>query len=151
MVYMGPEKVRIAVPGFQEITNADDLRNAVRGKSKKQITREVIEAGLDQVLQLVFLGFMASFKPERARGVSAVIEYRLRALDRRISYQVKVANDECSVQENGADRPDLVLYLSVAEFLRLITRQFNLLWALYMLWFKTRGDRKLAARMSRWF
>ena len=139
------------MPGFQEITNADDLRNAVRGKSNQQITREVIEAGLDQLLQLVFLGFMASFKPERARGVRAVIEYRLRALDRRFRYQVKIADEQCMVQENGTDRPDLVMNLSVAEFLKLITRQFNPLWALFMLALKTRGDRKIAARMARWF
>lgn len=137
--------------GFREIASPEDLRNAVRGKSNAQITREVIEAGVDQVLMLVFMGFMVSFKPERAQGVRAVIEYQVTALDKKFRYQIKIADGQCAVQENGTDRPDLTFRLNVAEFLKLVSKQFNLAWAAYMLLTKTKGDRKIAQQMVRWF
>ena len=136
---------------FKSITSADDLKAAVADKTGDQITREVLETGLDQVIQLVFMGMMMAFKADRARGVRAVVEYRIRALDRRLRYQVKIDGGQCTIHPDGTDKPDLTLWLSLADFLRLVTNTLNLPLALVTLRLRMWGDRNVAKQLARWF
>jgi putative sterol carrier protein len=136
---------------FKSITSADDLKAAVADKPNDQITREVIEVGVDQVIQLVFMGMMMAFRKDRAKDARAVVEYRIRALDRRLRYQVKIDSGSCTVQPDGTDVPDLTLWLSLPDFLRLVTKQLNLPLAFFTLRLRLWGDRSVAKQLARWF
>jgi hypothetical protein len=58
---------------FANIMSPNDLKAAVIGKSNARITREALEAGVDEVLQRVFMGMMIGFKADRAKGQNAII------------------------------------------------------------------------------
>lgn len=62
------------------------------------------------------------FRPERARGVDAVVEWRIRdghgGHDR---WQTVIRDGDCSVVRDGGERPNLTFTAGRVDFIRLAT------------------------------
>jgi putative sterol carrier protein len=133
-------------------SNRSELVTAVRGKGAAALRAEASEAGVEMILQKIFMGMMMTFDADKAPGVSAVIEYDIGAPDgARHRYQVKVADGACTIEPNGNASPTVKLEADLPTFLKVSTNTGNPLWLMITRKLKIRGDLKLAGAMKTWF
>lgn len=133
------------------ITNPQDLRNALKGQSDADIVAGVTAQGIDNVLDLVFAGMKIAFQPAKAGGQAAVIQYNVDTAEGVKSYQIVVKDGTCDVIKGGTAQPRVTLILNLANFLKLITNNLNGMQAFMTGALKVTGDVMFAQTMQGWF
>lgn len=133
------------------ITNPQDLRNALKGQSDADIIAGVTAQGIDNVLDLVFAGMKIAFQPAKAGGQAAVIQYNVDTAEGLKSYQIVVKDGTCDVNKGGTATPRVTLILNLANFLKLITNNLNGMQAFMTGALKVTGDVMFAQTMQGWF
>jgi putative sterol carrier protein len=145
--------VRVVVEPIQAPPLLDPAAFArlVAGTSDKQLA-----AGLEQNRELILsevFGRMAEhFRPERAGGVDAVVEWRIRGgPDGHDRWQTAIRGGTCEVRRNGTERPRVTLTAGPVDFIRLTTGNASGPSLFLRGRLKIRGDLLLARRIQGMF
>jgi putative sterol carrier protein len=132
--------------------NRSELAAAIRGKSDRDILAEAKKAGVETILQKVFMGMMMSFDAEKATQRKAVVEYDIAGPEgTRYRYQVNVSGGTCTIDPEAKGTADLKLTASVPTFLKVSANTANPLFLVVLRKLKIKGDMKLAGELPRWF
>ncbi len=135
--------------------STDDARSAlaelVEGHSDDEITKAAEELGIDTLLDQVFAGMEQAFRPEKAAGQNAVVQWDVNAPEGTRSRTVRIADGTCTVEPGAAESPRLTLTLELPDFLRFVAGQLDGMQAFMSGKLKLGGDIMLAQTMQAWF
>lgn len=95
------------------IANADD----------QQIADVIRSVGPETVLDRIFEGMEANFRPDKASNVDAVIVFVVTDDGNEFPYTVKISNGTCNVDKGKADDPRVSLTTDIVSFSKLVTGQ----------------------------
>lgn len=90
------------------------------------------------------------FKPDRAPGVNAVIQYDITGDDGG-TYHAEIANGACVVREGQAASPHLTLTMSAQDWLDMLSGKLNGQMAFMSGKLRIRGDMGLAMKLAGMF
>ena len=134
-----------------DIGSREELATLIEGKSDEEINAGVAERGTDKVLGQIFEFMAAQFQPDRAVGQSAVIGWDITAPEATHSYQLKVADGTCSVNQGTGEAARVTLGMALPDFLRFVTGQLDGMQAFMTGKLKLSGDMMFAQSMQAWF
>ncbi len=90
------------------------------------------------------------FKPEKAQGVNAVIQYRLTG-ENGGDWIVRIQDGQCTVEEGVAENPTLTLRMDAEEYVDLILGKLDGMTAFMTGKLQLEGDFTLATRLQSFF
>src|SRR5580692_9067617 len=103
---------------FSSIDDRVGLASAIAGRNDDQIN-ESLTGRSAAVVSKVAEGMKRYFRPEKAVKQKGVIQYDVKTPDGTMTFQLKVEDGTCDIEE-GAPRPPLAtLNVSLPNFLRL--------------------------------
>jgi putative sterol carrier protein len=99
-----------------------DFARLVRDTSDDQLAAG-LKLNRDLILGEVFRRMQEHFRPERADGVGAVIEWRIGGAEGggQDRWQTVIRGGACSVVRNGQERPRVIFTAGPVDFIRLVT------------------------------
>ncbi len=97
-----------------------------------------------------FEAMPARFKPERAQGVNAVIQYDITG-EGGGSYHVEIADGKCTLREGPAVAPKLTLTMAAQDWLDMVTGKLNGQMAFMSGKLKHKGDMGLLMKLASMF
>jgi putative sterol carrier protein len=123
----------------------------------RDATDDQLQDGLDAnrqlILEEIFRRMPEQFDPERAAGVEAIVEWRIR--DRpgggHDAWHVTLRDGRCEVAEGPADEPTVIYEIRPIDFIRLITNNASGPRLFLFGRLKIRGNLVLATRMPTFF
>lgn len=86
------------------------------------------------------------FKPERAQGLKAVIQYDITGPD-GCTCHLEIANGQCALREGGAAQPNLTLTMSAQDWLDMLGGKLTGQVAFMSGKLKHKGDMSLLMRL----
>jgi putative sterol carrier protein len=86
------------------------------------------------------------FRPERAQGLKAVIQYDITGSGGS-TYHVDIADGRCAVREGGAAQPNLTLTMAAQDWLDMLSGKLNGQVAFMSGKLKHKGDMSLLMRL----
>jgi putative sterol carrier protein len=124
----------------------------VRDASDDQL-REGLETNRDLILGEIFRRMPERLDRQRASGVDAVVEWRIRDHPEggHDSWHLTIRDGECRVAEGAADSPTVIYEISPVDFIKLITGNASGPKLFLFGKLKIRGDLVLGARMQTLF
>jgi putative sterol carrier protein len=114
-----------------------------------QITSQ--EGGAKAVLDQVFNGMAGAFRPEKAAGQAATVEFDISTPDGVEQYALQVSDGACTVHHGPADSPRTTIKAGLVDFLKLITNNLNPMQAFMTGKLKVEGDLFFAQTAMNWF
>ena len=135
------------------MAHASETDQVLRGRSDDEILAWVHSVGgANATLEQAFWGMKEAFQAERAAGRSAVIRWQITTPERELfTYELEVADGECTISRGAQLDPAVVLTLELADFLRLVTGCLDGVDAYRAGRLAIRGDIGLAEVLSDWF
>lgn len=103
-----------------ETPDPEQLRQAVQGLDDDALKEELKKQGIDTVLKQIFDGMEQAFKPEKAAGTTATVQYQIETDEGAKQWKVEIADGKCTTSEGAADDPRLTLQLNLPDFVRLV-------------------------------
>lgn len=100
--------------------------------------------------QQCFDNMTSRFKPERAKGVNAVIQFKLSG-ESGGDWNISVADETIAVNQGVAPSPKVTISMTDADFVNLITGKANGMQLFMTGKIKLQGDLMLANAMMSWF
>ncbi len=97
-----------------------------------------------------FEAMPARFKPERAQGVNAVIQYDITG-EGGGTYHVEIADEKCTLREGPAAAPKLTLTMAAQDWLDMVTGKLNGQMAFMSGKLKHKGDMGLLMKLASMF
>lgn len=128
-----------------------ELDQLVEGRSDAEIDESIASLGTDAVLARVFGGMRDAFRPERAAGQQAVLQWDLSTPDGARSWQLSVQDGAASVAEGTPATPRVTLGLGLADLLRFLAGRLDAMQAFMGGRLRVSGDLMLAQAMATWF
>ncbi|MET0386634.1 MAG: SCP2 sterol-binding domain-containing protein [Polyangiales bacterium] len=135
------------------MTQASEIGQILLGRSDDEIFAWVrAMGGADATLEQAFWGIKEAFQSERAAGQSALIRWDITTPRGDIvSYELEVADGECTLSRGALGEPLVVLSLDLADFLRLITGCLDATEAYRAGRLGITGDMAVAGVLPEWF
>lgn len=100
----------------------DQFAQLVRGASDEQIAEGIRAAGTEEALDRIFRGFQERFVPDRARGVTADVQWVITDQGREHPYRLSIAEGTCTASRGrGEGDPRVTLTTDVVSFAKLVT------------------------------
>jgi len=93
-----------------------------------------------------FEAMSGRFKPERAQGLKAIIQYDITGPD-GCTCHVEIADGQCALKEGGAAQPNLTLTMSAQDWLDMVAGKLNGQVAFMSGRLKHKGDMSLLMRL----
>ena len=93
-----------------------------------------------------FEAMSGRFKPERAQGLKAVIQYDITGPG-GCTYHVEIADGQCALREGGAAQPSLTLTMSAQDWLDMLAGKLTGQVAFMSGRLKHKGDMSLLMRL----
>jgi putative sterol carrier protein len=105
------------------MSEASEIGQVLLGRTDDEILAWVHSVGgSDATLEQAFWGMKEAFQAERAAGQCAVIRWDITTPDGYVvSYELEVADGECTLSRGAHGEARVVLALELADFLRLVT------------------------------
>ena len=103
----------------------EQFAEMVRNTSDADIETGVRTAGVETVLDRIFEGMQERFLAEKAKGVTAEIQWVVTDQDAEFPYALKVNDGSATVEKGRAASPRVTLTAGLVPFLRLISGQEN--------------------------
>lgn len=94
-----------------------------------------------------FHAMPSRFKPDRAQGVKAIIQYDITG-EGGGTYHVEIGDGKCMVHDGAAASPTLTLTMSAADWLDMVAGKLNGQMAFMSGRLKLKGDMGLAMRLA---
>lgn len=91
-----------------------------------------------------------AFKPEKAVGVDAVIQYKLTGEDASV-WTSQIADGKCTVEEGPAENPTLTIIMDANDYVDMMAGRLDGMQAFMMGKIKVEGDIMLASRLMTMF
>jgi putative sterol carrier protein len=130
-----------------------EIRHVLLGRTDEEIVEWVRSVGgSNELLEQAFLGMKEAFHADRAAGQSALIRWDIATPEGRVAtYEVEVADGECTVSHGAHGNARVVLAMPLADFLRLVTGCLDGLQAYEAGKLRVTGDLSLARMLTEWF
>ncbi len=140
-------------PELLENMSAAEFIALIKGTPDQEIRDDFAGEHRESLLDAIFARFPHQFRPDKAAGRTARIDFRVTGGpgDSSDTYGVLVDQGICTVEKGAAESPDLSLMLGPAEFLKLISGTGNPAMMFMMGKVKARGDLGLASGLANWF
>ncbi len=90
------------------------------------------------------------FKPEKAQGVNAVIQYHL-AGEGGGDWVIRIQDGKCTVEEGTVENPTLVLRMDASDYVDMIAGRLDGMTAFMTGKLQLEGDFTLATRLASFF
>jgi putative sterol carrier protein len=103
----------------------EQFAEMVRNTSDADIETGVRTAGVEAVLDRIFEGMQERFLAEKAKGVTADIQWVVTDKDAEFPYALKVNDGSAAVEKGRVASPRVTLTAGLVPFLRLISGQEN--------------------------
>jgi putative sterol carrier protein len=103
---------------LSEIT-PEQFVQLVRAAEDDQLVDAVRQVGTEPVLDRVFEGMAERFRPDRAEGVNADVQFVVEDDGEQHPYLVRVAEGSCSIERGRGDDPRVTLTTDLLNFLKL--------------------------------
>ncbi|MFT3925266.1 MAG: SCP2 sterol-binding domain-containing protein [Myxococcales bacterium] len=124
----------------------------LKGQTDRQILTDIERAGgVEAALDAVFNGMAAAFRPERAGRRELVIQYDIGTPRGTLNYQVALRGGACRAERGSATRAEILISLSLPNFLRLVMGNLRPTLAYLTGKLKISGDLILGAQVEDWF
>ncbi len=125
----------------------------VKSTPDSEIRRDFAGEHRAALLDAIFARFPQQFRPDKADGRTARIDFRITGGpgDTSDTYAVVVAAGTCTVEKDPTLEPDLSLMMGPVEFLKIITGSGNPAMMFMMGKVKARGDLGMAGGLANWF
>ena len=91
-----------------------------------------------------------AFMPEKAEGVSAVVQYKLSG-DEGGDWVIRIADGACTVEEGEVDNPTMTLTADAQDYKDVVTGKQNAMQAFMQGKLKLAGDLNLAMKLTSFF
>lgn len=108
-------------------------------------------AGIDAVLDRVFGEMCERFRPDRAEGVDATIQWRLHVRGDEHPWIVRIVDGSCEAWSGRVEDPTVSFRARLGTFARLITSQADPMKLVLTRRLKVRGNLLLARRVPTFF
>lgn len=133
--------------------DAAEFARTMKKASDKEINTAMGGAHREAVLDSVFGRFPTQFKPEKAKGADARVNWRITGGPDggSTTYAVVVHDGTCSVEKDPTAEPTTSIMLGPAEFVKLITGSGNPTMMVMTGKVKARGDLSVAMAFQHWF
>jgi putative sterol carrier protein len=105
--------------------SAEDFARLVSRAEDVQVEQVIRGLGTKRVLDRVFDGFPDRFRPEKAKGVTADIQFMVTDQGENHPFTVSIRNEECVARSGTADGPRTTLTMGLVPFVRLVSGQAN--------------------------
>lgn len=135
---------------MNEIT-PEQFAKMVAGASDKEIESTIAKVGVRPTLDRIFAGFEERFRPDRAEGVQAIVQWRIKADGEEHPYAVRIADGKCVAGREEADDPTTTMSIKLVPFVKLVTGQADGMRLLMTRKLKVSGDLMFAQRMQGFF
>ncbi len=127
------------------------LAELIKDMSDEDLKVQITNLGEDEVLKNIFDGMQEAFKPEKAQGVNATLQYDIETDSGTKTWSVAIADGACTTSEGPADDPRLTLKIGVVDFVRLIFQQADGTQLFMSGKLKLQGDMMFAMQMQGFF
>lgn len=128
-----------------------ELAVLIKDLSDEELKAQLDQIGQDEVLKEIFARMPEAFRPEKAEGVTAVMQYDITTDGGVKSWTVVVDNGACTTSEDAANDPRLTLQLGLVDFVRLIFGQAEGPQLFMGGKLKLKGDMMFAMQMQTYF
>jgi hypothetical protein len=135
------------------MAQVSEIGQILRGRTDDEILAWVHSVGgADATLEQAFWGIKEAFQSERAAGQSVLIRWDITTPHGHVvSYELEVADGECTLCRGSFGDPRVVLALELADFLRLITGCLDATEAYRAGKLSITGDMAVAGVLPEWF
>jgi putative sterol carrier protein len=159
-----------AVPGWDELTRGwtdtrwvaapDGLRvvdrvggesPTVPGSRYVTVPPQSPRDGEHTVLAGLFNNLKDAFRPAKAAGRSAVIQYRISSGSELHEWQLAIADGACRVTANGSETPDVVISAEFRDYVRIMGGKLHPGQAFATGSLRIEGDVTIALEQLQWF
>ena len=123
----------------------------IKDMSDEELKAQLDSLGQDEVLRQIFTRMPEAFRPEKAQGVTATMQYDITTDDGVKPWTVVVDDGTCTTSEGAADDPRLTLQVGLVDFLRLIFGQAEGPQLFMGGKLKLKGDMMFAMQMQTYF
>ena len=123
----------------------------IKDMSDEELKAQLDSLGQDEVLKQIFTRMPEAFRPDKAQGVTATMQYYITTDDGVKSWTVVVDNGTCTTSEGAATDPRLTLQVGLVDFVRLIFGQAEGPQLFMGGKLKLKGDMMFAMQMQTYF
>lgn len=134
-----------------QLNTPADVAEAIAGLSDAGIDQLVADAGVDAVIDHILHAMVARFRPERAAGRRARVQWEVLTPEGERVVTLKLDRGECSYEKGSTPNPDTVLRMPTAVFVRLLAGRLNGMQAFNDGDLEARGDLAVAQLQQHWF
>jgi putative sterol carrier protein len=133
------------------VPGQDQLATFIEGHTDDEINAAVAERGVDPLLDQVFAGMASRFRPERAAGQSAVVQWDVSTPEGTRSYQLRIADGACEARPGADEQARVTLGMALPDFLRFVAGKLDGMQAFMTGKLRLSGDMMFAQTMASWF
>jgi len=134
----------------EERMSPEAFQERVKGKSDEELLAG-FKGSQEQILHGTFDSMKDAFDPSKAAGVTAIIQYDIDTPNGLMSYQLKVDNGTCSIENGAASDPRVTLALNLPNFVRLMIGELDGMQAFMSGKLKVSGDIMFSQNIASWF
>lgn len=134
-----------------ETPDPTQIAEAIKGLSDDELKAELDKQGVDNTLKQIFSGMEQAFAPDKAKGVSAVVQWDVAVNGATKTWTVNIADGTCKVSESAADNPRLTFQVNLVDFIRMIFRQADGTQLFMSGKLKLKGDMMFAMQYQNFF
>ena len=98
----------------------EQFAELVSQASDEEVAQVVRAVGVDQTLARIFEGFEQRFRPEKAEGVDAKIQFIITDEGAEHPYTVSIANGSCSAEARREENAKTTLTTDIVSFCKLV-------------------------------
>jgi putative sterol carrier protein len=99
----------------------EEFAQMIAGASDEEIEQAIRQVGVDGTLDRVFEGFEERFRPEKAEGVQADVQWKVTDEGKEYPYYLSISDGKCDARQGEIDSPKTTLEADLASFLKLVT------------------------------
>ena len=134
-----------------KIGSRSDLSEFIGSKSDEELTYDLVDMGVDDVLDKAFRAIAEKFVPERARNRVADVQWLISSPFGTHPYLLRIAGGSCEAIATEIEKPTLTVKMSLSDFMCFLAGRLDAISAFTRGRLRVRGDLTLAAGLERWF
>jgi putative sterol carrier protein len=127
------------------------LATIIKELSDEELAEQLKTIGTDEVLKGIFDGMQDAFRPEKAAGTTATLQYDITTDDGLKQWTVEITPEKAVTSEGAAADPRLTLQIGLVDFIRLIFGQAQGQQLFMSGKLKLKGDMMFAMQMQTYF
>jgi putative sterol carrier protein len=136
--------------GLGEIT-PEQFAQLVKDSSDEDILAALRGVGTEQTLDRIFEGMQQRFRPDKAQGVDAVIQFVITDEDAEHPYSVTIKDGKCQAGREASEDPKVTLTTDLLSFAKLVGGQAQGPQLFMSGKLKIAGDLMFSARIMNFF